>query len=148
MIEFEPRIVAFLCNWCAYRGADLAGISRFRYPPNIRIVRIMCSGSIDIVYILKALLNGIDGVLIGGCHLGTCHYQNGNYKAQRRVKVLKNILRQVGIDEGRVWLCWISASEGKLFGETVYQLVAALKAKGPNPLGKPWEIWQETFGVS
>lgn len=145
--EFEPKIVAFLCNWCSYRGADLAGTSRFKYPPNVRIIRVMCTGSIDVVYILKALIDGADGVLIGGCHLGDCHYQNGNYKALRRMEVLQSILRQVGIDEDRVWLRWISASEGGLFRDTINQMVAEIRAKGPNPLRKPWEVWQETIGL-
>ncbi|MDP2970376.1 MAG: hydrogenase iron-sulfur subunit [Deltaproteobacteria bacterium] len=145
--EFEPKIVAFLCNWCSYKGADLAGTSRFKYPPNVRIIRVMCSDSIDPVYVLKALLDGLDGVLIGGCHLGDCHYQNGNYKAMRRIEVLKSILRQVGIDEDRVWLRWISASEGNLFRDTINQMVKEIKAKGPNPMKKPWEMWQKTMGV-
>ena len=147
MVEFEPKIVAFLCNWCSYRGADLAGTSRLHYPPNVRAIRVMCSGSIDPVYALKALLNGADGVLIGGCHLGNCHYQNGNYKAVRRVEILKSVLRQVGIDEDRVWLRWISASEGGLFRETVNQMVAELRQKGPNPMKKCWDVWQETVGM-
>jgi F420-non-reducing hydrogenase iron-sulfur subunit len=146
MAEFEPKIVAFLCNWCAYRGADLAGTSRFHYPANVRVVRFMCSGSIDPVYVLEALLNGADGVLIGGCHLGNCHYQDGNYKAKHRVEVLKKILSQVGIDEERVWLRWIGASEGKLFSDTIHQMVAEIRAKGPNPMRKPWKVWQETVG--
>jgi F420-non-reducing hydrogenase iron-sulfur subunit len=131
---FEPKIVAFLCNWCAYTGADLAGTSRIQYPPNVRIIRMMCSGAVDPVYIIKPLLDGADGVLIGGCHPGDCHYQEGNYKARRRVAILKNILRQMGFDEERVWLRWISASEGQVFAETVKEMVKALKEKGPNPL--------------
>jgi F420-non-reducing hydrogenase iron-sulfur subunit len=131
---FEPKIVAFLCNWCAYMGADLAGTSRIQYPPNVRIIRMMCSGAVDPVYVIKPLLDGVDGVLIGGCHPGDCHYQEGNYKARRRVAILENILRQMGFDEERVWLRWISASEGQLFAETVTEMVKALKEKGPNPL--------------
>jgi F420-non-reducing hydrogenase iron-sulfur subunit len=135
---FEPKIVAFLCNWCAYMGADLAGTSRIQYPPNVRIIRLMCSGAVDPVYVIKPLLDGADGVLIGGCHPGDCHYQEGNYKARRRVAILKNILRQMGFDEERVWLRWISASEGQLFAETVTEMVEALKEKGPNPLKELW----------
>jgi len=135
---FEPKIVAFLCNWCAYTGADLAGTSRIQYPPNVRIIRLMCSGAVDPVYVIKPLLDGADGVLIGGCHPGDCHYQEGNYKARRRVAILKNILRQMGFDEERVWLRWISASEGQLFAETVTEMVEALKEKGPNPLKELW----------
>lgn len=136
--DFEPRIVAFLCNWCAYTGADLAGTSRIQYPPNVRIIRMMCSGAVDPVYVIKPLLDGADGVLIGGCHPGDCHYQEGNYKARRRVAILKNILHQMGFDEERVWLRWISASEGQLFAETVTEMVEVLKEKGPNPLKELW----------
>lgn len=142
MNEFEPKIIAFLCNWCAYTGADLAGTMRLHYPSNVRIIRLMCSGSLDPVYVIKALLEGADGVLIGGCHLGNCHYINGNYNAERRVSILKNILHQVGFDENRVWLRWISASEGKLFADTVREMVDELKAKPPNPMRNPWEVWQ------
>ena len=136
--EFEPRIVAFLCNWCTYTGADLAGTSRLQYPSNVRIIRLMCSGAVDMIYVLKAILEGADGVLIGGCHPGDCHYQTGNYKARRRVAVLKKILSRFGYDEDRVWLRWISASEGKLFADTVTEMVAELKAKGPNPASTMW----------
>jgi F420-non-reducing hydrogenase iron-sulfur subunit len=132
--EFEPRIIAFLCNWCTYTGADLAGTSRIQYPPNIRIIRLMCSGGLDPVYVAKALLEGADGVLIGGCHPGDCHYQSGNYKARRRVAILQSILDQMGFDSDRVGLRWISASEGQYFADTVTDMVTALKEKGPNPL--------------
>ncbi len=131
---YEPRVIAFLCNWCTYTAADLAGTSRIQYPPNIRIIRLMCSGALDPVYVLKALLEGADGVLIGGCHPGDCHYQSGNYKARRRVAILKNILSQMGFDEDRIWLRWISASEGRLFADTVTEMVDMLKEKGPNPM--------------
>ena len=137
---FEPRIIAFLCNWCTYPGADLAGTSRLGYPPNIRVIRLMCSGALDPVYVLKALLEGADGVLIGGCHPGDCHYVSGNYKARRRVAILKEILAQMGFDQDRVWLRWISASEGRLFADTVEEMVTALRAKGPNPLKGVWSI--------
>jgi F420-non-reducing hydrogenase iron-sulfur subunit len=140
MPEYEPRIVAFLCNWCTYTGADLAGTSRLQYPPNLRVIRMMCSGAIDPVYVIKPLLEGADGVLIGGCHPGDCHYQTGNYKARRRVAILKETLKQVGLDEERVWLRWISASEGKLFADTVSEMVAHLKAKGPNPTRDIWSV--------
>ncbi len=144
MSEFEPKIVAFLCNWCAYRGADLAGTSRFHYPSNVRVIRLMCSSSIDPAYILEALLNGADGVLVAGCHPGNCHYVDGNYKTLHRVEVMKNVLRQAGIDENRLWLRWIDASEGNLFSKTIHEMVEELKTKGPNPLRKPWQVWQET----
>ena len=138
--DFEPRIIAFLCHWCTYTGADLAGTSRLQYPPNIRIIRLMCSGALDPVYVLRALLEGADGVLIGGCHPGDCHYQSGNYKARRRVAILKSILSQLGFEEERVWLRWISASEGQLFADTITEMVEYLKEKGPSPLKNLWGI--------
>ena len=140
MDDFEPKIVAFLCNWCTYTGADLAGTSRLQYPPNVRIIRLMCTGAVDTIYVFKALIEGADGVLIGGCHPGDCHYQTGNYKARRRVAILKKILNQFGYDEDRVWLRWISASEGKLFADTVTGMVEALKEKGPNPIKPLWTV--------
>jgi F420-non-reducing hydrogenase iron-sulfur subunit len=140
MDEFEPRIVAFLCNWCAYTGADLAGTSRLQYPPNVRIIRLMCSGAVDPLYVIKTLLDGTDGVLIGGCHPGDCHYQRGNYRARLAVDTLKNILSQVGFDKDRVWLRWISASEGPLFADTVTEMVEHLKDKGPSPLRELWAV--------
>jgi F420-non-reducing hydrogenase iron-sulfur subunit len=127
---FEPRIVAFLCNWCTYTGADLAGTSRLQYPPNVRIIRLMCSGAVDPVYVLKPLLDGADGVFIGGCHPGDCHYQTGNYKARRRFAVLQDTLDELGFDKDRVWLRWISASEGSLFADTIREMTTMLKAKG------------------
>jgi F420-non-reducing hydrogenase iron-sulfur subunit len=140
MEDFEPRIVAFLCNWCAYTGADLAGTSRIQYPPNVRAIRVMCTGGVDPIYVIKALLEGADGVLIGGCHPGDCHYQSGNLKARRRVAILRSILEQLGLDPERVWLRWISASEGKLFADTITEMVEALKEKGPNPMREAWAI--------
>lgn len=140
MAEFEPKIVAFLCNWCSYAGADLAGTSRIQYPPNTRNIRVMCSSSVDPIYILKALLNGADGVLIGGCHPGDCHYVSGNYKARRRIALVKQILKQFGIDEKRVCFEFISASEGNKFAETVSSMVENLKELGPNSLKTNWEI--------
>ena len=131
---FEPRIVAFLCNWCTYTGADLAGTSRLQYPANVRIIRLMCSGAVDPVYICRALADGADGVLVGGCHIGDCHYQEGNYKARRRVAVLHEILRATGFDPERVWLRWISASEGKRFADTITEMTEALRLKGPSAL--------------
>lgn len=138
--EYEPKIIAFVCNWCTYAGADLAGTSRIQYPPNIRIVRLMCSGSLDPVYVINSLLLGADGVLIGGCHPGDCHYINGNYKARRRVTILKEILKTLGFEEDRVWLRWISASEGRKFADTVKEMVAQLKELGPNPMTEHWAV--------
>ncbi len=134
MEDFEPKIVGFLCNWCTYTGADLAGTARIQYPQNIRVIRMMCSGGVDMVYVMKALLEGADGILIGGCHPGDCHYQSGNFKARRRVAILKKILEELGFEKERVWLKWISASEGKKFANTVTEMVAHLKKLGPNPL--------------
>jgi len=138
MADFEPRIVAFLCNWCTYAGADLAGTSRIQYPPNARVIRLMCSGSLDPIYVNRALVEGMDGVLIGGCHPGDCHYINGNYKARRRITVLKALLRELGFDEERVWLRWISASEGQIFADTISEMVQKLKELGPNPIREYW----------
>ena len=138
--NFEPKIVAFLCNWCTYTGADLAGTSRLQYPPNVRIIRLMCSGSVDPTYVLKPLLDGADGVLIGGCHPGDCHYQSGNYKARRRVAIMNEILEQMGLEKDRVWLRWISASEGQYFADTVTEMVEAIREMGPNPAKELWAI--------
>lgn len=137
---FEPKIIALLCNWCTYTGADLAGTSRIQYSPNVRIIRLMCTGSVDPLYILKPLLEGADGVLLGGCHSGDCHYISGNYKARRKVAVVKAVLEMLGLEEDRVWFRFISASEGKLFGETVSRMVARLKELGPNPVSSRWDL--------
>ena len=132
--EFEPTIIGFLCNWCAYAGADLAGVSRMQYPPNIRIVRVMCSGRVDPSFILEALKDGADGVLVAGCHLPSdCHYISGNFKALRRIKLLKKVLEQFGIEPERVRLEWISASEGDKFATVVKDMVEQIKKIGPNP---------------
>jgi len=138
--EFEPRIVGFLCNWCSYAGADLAGTSRIQYPPNIRVIRVMCSGSVDTVYVNRALIEGADAVLIGGCHLGDCHYLNGNYKARRRMVLLKNILETLGMEPERIWVKWISASEGQKFADTVKEIVDETKKLGPNPMAERWNV--------
>jgi len=138
--DYEPKIVAFLCNWCTYTGADLAGTSRLQYPSNVRIIRLMCSGAVDPVYVLKPLLEGVDGVLIGGCHPGDCHYQTGNYKARRRFVALKEILKTTGLEDERIWLRWISASEGQRFAETITSMVAELKTLGPSPLRQQWFV--------
>lgn len=134
----EPLIIAFLCNWCTYTGADLAGTSRMQYPPNVRVIRVMCSGAVDPLYILRPLLEGADGVLIGGCHSGDCHYVNGNYKARRRVAAVQSYLSQLGLEPERVLFRFISASEGRLFAETVTSMTHTLAKLGPNPLAKEW----------
>ena len=133
--RFEPIIIGFLCNWCAYAGADLAGVSRIQYPPNIRIIRVMCSGRIDPVFVLEAFKDGADGVLVAGCHLPSdCHYISGNFKAQRRIRLLKNTLEEFGIEPERLRLEWVSASEGEKFAAIVRDMVAEIKKLGPNPL--------------
>ena len=132
--DFEPNIIGFLCNWCAYAGADLAGTSRIKYPPNIKSIRVMCSGRVDPVFILEALRKGADGVLVAGCHPGDCHYQSGNYKANRRIKLLKKLLEDLAIDPCRVRFEYISASEGAKFASVVTEFVNELKKIGPNPL--------------
>lgn len=130
--DFEPKILGFLCNWCSYAGADLAGVSRIQYPPNLRVIRVLCSGRVDPLFVLKALFRGIDGVLIGGCHPGECHYMEGNYYARRRVTMLKKLLNIIGIDPGRVRLEWISASEGSKFADTVKDFTETIRELGPN----------------
>jgi len=140
LADFEPRIVGFLCNWCTYAGADLAGTSRMQYPPNMRSIRVMCSGAVDSVYVLRALLEGADAVFIGGCHPGDCHYVSGNYKARRRMVLLNAIMKSVGLDDDRVWLRWISAAEGRKFADTVTELTASIKARGPSRFRELWEV--------
>lgn len=132
MGEFEPTIIAFVCNWCTYTAADLAGTSRLIQPANVRMIRMMCTGMVDPKYVIKALLEGADAVLVSGCHPGDCHYINGNLKARRRIKLLKEILPRFGFDERRLKLTWIGASEGIDFAETVREMVAEVKALGPN----------------
>jgi len=134
MGNFEPKIIGFCCNWCAYAGADLAGISRIQYPTNLRMIRVMCSGAVDTEHVLEAFRNGADGVFIGGCHPGDCHYQTGNYKTMRKVMLLKNLLRQLGIEPERLRLEWISAAEGQRFAHVVTDFVEEIKKLGPNPL--------------
>ena len=138
--DFEPKIVGFLCNWCSYAGADLAGTSRIQYPPNVRIIRVMCSGSVDSMYIVRALLEGADGVFVGGCHPGDCHYIDGNYKARRRMVLLENILGTLGLEKERVWLRWISASEGQKFADTMKEMTEAIRKLGPNPIASHWNL--------
>jgi F420-non-reducing hydrogenase iron-sulfur subunit len=127
----EPRIVGFLCNWCAYQGADLAGTSRMPYTPNVRIVRVMCTGRIDPTFVLKAFNSGADGVIIAGCHPGDCHYSEGNYKTTRRVAFLRKLLAQMGIDGERFRLEWVSAGEGARWAQIANEMSAAIKEKGP-----------------
>jgi F420-non-reducing hydrogenase iron-sulfur subunit len=137
--SFEPRIIAFFCNWCTYTAADLAGISRMKYAPNVRVIRVMCSGRVDPQFVLDAFARGADGVLIGGCHPGDCHYQEGNYKALRRMRLLRRILPELGIDDARFRLEWISASEGDKVRSVVNEMVEQVRALGPLVLAAPPE---------
>jgi len=133
---FEPQILCFACNWCSYAGADLAGVSRIQYPPNIRIIRVMCSGRIDPTFVVKAFHEGIDGVVICGCHIGDCHYIDGNHKTARRIPLLKKLLGQLGIEEERVRLAWVSASEGDRFASVVTETTEQIRRLGPfKPFG-------------
>ena len=132
--EWEPKIIAFLCNWCSYAGADLAGTSRLQYPPNIRIIRVPCSGRINPIYIINALMDGADGVMVSGCHPGDCHYLAGNLYARRRFTVLKKVLTTVGIEHERVQFTWVSASEGIRFADVVREITENIVKLGPNPL--------------
>jgi len=131
---FNPKIVGFLCNWCSYAGADLAGVSRFKYPSNLKIIRVMCSGSVDPAVVLEALLRGADGVLVCGCHPGDCHYQEGNDHAARRIETLRKLVALTGLEPQRLRLEWVSASEGKRFAEIVDDFVQTISELGPNPV--------------
>jgi len=136
MREFEPKIIGFLCNWCSYAGADLAGVSRIQYPPNIRIVRVMCSGRIDPVIPLEVFAKGADGVLILGCHPGDCHYVDGNLHAERKFKMLKKLLALTGLEPERLRLDWVSASEGQRFAGIVTEFTERIRKLGPSPLSE------------
>jgi len=128
---FEPKILAFLCNWCSYAGADLAGVSRFQYPPNVLPIRVMCSSRVSPEHIFQAFDQGADGVFVAGCHPGDCHYMNGNYKTLRKVKLTKKMLEQIGINPKRLRLEWISSAEGVKFAEVVREMTEELKELGP-----------------
>ena len=132
MSEWQPKILAILCNWCSYAGADLAGVSRMQYPPNIRVVRIPCSGRVDPLFIMKSLQSGFDGVLVSGCHPGDCHYISGNYVARRKFAVLKPLLEFIGIEPDRVQFSWISAGEGERFATVVTKVTEDIRKLGPS----------------
>ncbi|NVM54805.1 MAG: hydrogenase iron-sulfur subunit [Candidatus Helarchaeota archaeon] len=134
-MSFEPKILGILCNWCSYAGADLAGVSRIQYPTNIRVIRVMCSGRVDPVFVIEALKRGIDGVIIMGCHLGDCHYISGNYEAEMKFEQVKKLLKLVDLSE-RVHLEWVSASEGVRFGKVVAEFTEHIKTLGPSPIRK------------
>ena len=133
--DFEPKILGFLCNWCSYAGADLAGVSRIQYPTNIRVIKVMCSGRIEPEFVVDALEKGIDGVIITGCHPGDCHYQTGNYQTERRYNALKEAIAYTNIEPERIRLEWVSASEGSRFGEVVSDFTEQIRKLGPNKLG-------------
>ncbi len=132
MSEWQPKILAILCNWCSYAGADLAGVSRMQYPPNIRVVRIPCSGRVDPLFIMKSLQSGFDGVLVSGCHPGDCHYISGNFIARRKFAVLKPLLEFIGIEPDRVQFSWISAGEGERFATVVTKVTEDIRKLGPS----------------
>jgi F420-non-reducing hydrogenase iron-sulfur subunit len=132
--EWSPRIIAFFCNWCTYTASDLAGVSRLRYAPSTRVIRVMCSGRIEPAFILDAFTNGADGVLIGGCHPGDCHYSEGNYKCLRRYQLLQKYIEQIGLEKDRLRLEWISASEGKRLQEVVNEMTETLRQLGPSKI--------------
>ena len=134
MTEFEPKIIGFLCNWCSYAGADLAGVSRIQYPPNIRIIRVMCSGRVDPVIILEMFANGADGVIVTGCHPGDCHYVEGNLYEERKIRMLERLLALTDLELGRLRLEWVSASEGQRFAQIVTEFTNQIKKLGPSPV--------------
>jgi coenzyme F420-reducing hydrogenase delta subunit len=134
MTEFEPKIQAIICNWCSYAGADLAGGSRIQYPADIRAVRVMCTGRVDMLFILKAFMDGADGVLVSGCHFGDCHYLEGNYKAAKRMFMVKSLMKNIGLEDRRFRMTFVSASEGAKWGTVMEDTVATIKKLGPSPL--------------
>ena len=135
MSDFQPKIIAFACNWCSYAGADLAGVSRIQYPPSTRVIRVMCSGRVSPMFILEAFRGGADGVLVTGCHLGDCHYISGNEKARHNVEVARSLIQLLGIEPQRLRLEWISAAEGARFAEVVVEFTDQVRELGANRLG-------------
>ncbi|MGD9147695.1 MAG: hydrogenase iron-sulfur subunit [Anaerolineae bacterium] len=136
MHDFQPRIVAFACNWCSYAGADLAGVSRIQYPPTTRVIRVMCSGRVSPMFVLEALRSGADGVLVTGCHLGDCHYISGNERAIQNIELAHSLIGLLGIEPQRLRLEWISAAEGARFAELVKEFTEQIRELGANPLPK------------
>ncbi|MCK4348389.1 MAG: hydrogenase iron-sulfur subunit [Thermoplasmatales archaeon] len=147
MAKFEPKLLGFLCNWCAYAGADLAGVSRYQYPPNMRVIRVMCSGRVDPLLVLKAFKQGIDGVAVLGCHPGDCHYQTGNYEAENKMKMTKQVLEKIGIEPERLYLDWVSAAEGKRFSEVISDFTERMRKIGPIKQNKDYKQ-KISFGES
>ena len=131
MSKFEPNIVAFLCNWCSYAGADLTGTTRTHYPPNVKVIRVMCTGRVNPLFVVQALRQGADGVLISGCHPGECHYLKGNYLARRRFLLMRNLLEFIGVNPQRIRMSWVSASEGKKFADVITEVTQEIKKLGP-----------------
>lgn len=129
--NWQPKILAFLCNWCSYAGADLAGVSRIQYPPNVRVVRVPCSGRVNPIFVLKGLENGFDGILVSGCHPGDCHYISGNFVARRKFAVLKAALEFIGVEPGRVQFSWVSAGEGEKFAQVISRVTDDIRSLGP-----------------
>ncbi len=134
--EFKPKILGIVCNWCSYAGADLAGTSRIQYPSDIRLIRLMCTGRVDPLLIVKAFMDGADGVIVSGCHFGDCHYIEGNFKAAKRMFYLKRVLKSLGFDDRRVRMTFVSASEGAKWGEVVKDMIKTINELGPSPLRK------------
>ena len=134
MTEFEPKIQAIICNWCSYAGADLAGGARIQYPADIRAVRVMCTGRIDMLFILKAFMDGADGVLVSGCHFGDCHYLEGNFKAAKRMFMLKSLMRNIGLEDRRFRMTFVSASEGAKWAVVMEDVISTVKELGPSPI--------------
>lgn len=135
MEDFEPKIVAFACNWCSYAGADLAGVSRLQYPPNIRTIRVMCSGRVSPAFILRAFKSGADGVFVSGCHIGDCHYGFGNRRAEKQIERSRRLIEMLGLESDRLRLEWISASEGDKFASSIREFVERIKQLGRSPIG-------------
>ena len=134
MLNYEPKFLVFCCNWCSYAGADLAGVSRLQMPPDFRVIRVMCSSRVRPEWVIRALMSGLDGVVVLGCHPGDCHYQTGNYYARRRMTITKRFLEYMGVESQRVQVGWVSASEGRKFAEVVTEVTKELKEIGPNRL--------------
>ena len=134
MPNYEPKFLVFCCNWCSYAGADLAGVSRLQMPPDFRVIRVMCSSRVRPEWVIRALMSGLDGVMVLGCHPGDCHYQTGNYYTRRRMAITKKLLEYMGVESQRVQISWVSASEGRKFAEVVTEVTKELKEIGPNRL--------------
>ena len=132
--EWKPKILAIICNWCSYAGADLAGGARIQYPPDIRAIRVMCTGRIDMLFILKAFVEGADGVLVSGCHFGDCHYLEGNFKAAKRMFMIKSLMKNIGLDDKRFRMTFVSASEGAKWASVMEDVIGKVKELGPSPI--------------